>query len=300
MSNSKEQKNNILIGESIILGSLHKTEKMKTNIMYDPSNLPVGGNMGLRTKTIKNVKIGNNPHCICDTDFINAISELLISDYAVEQKAQIKQIERGVNRTVTPLLSSKFKLELYNIAEDVAYTYSSRNSPPFIQVNVKIGYTTDTRISVTIYLTEASCITIFERKISGDMLLVSEDSHQNTYLENNLTTFDYTDIQSALRSIVEYQFFKHQQAEITKDANKRNITDPFVWIDNDFSYHLSAVAIDMEDNMDLELDDRIKLKIDYFRDKWTHIKVTVTLYNTRCDWETLKVSGDVGVWGFID
>ncbi|MFR9543829.1 MAG: hypothetical protein SNH27_17520 [Rikenellaceae bacterium] len=94
---------------------------MKTNLMYDPSNQPAGGNMGLRTKTIKNVKIGNNPHCVCAADFINAISELLISDYAVEQKAQIKQIERGVNRTVTPLLSSKFKLELYNVAEDVAY-----------------------------------------------------------------------------------------------------------------------------------------------------------------------------------
>ncbi len=263
------------------------------------SNTPAGGNAGNKSKTIKDVKIPYTKPDFSDTDVINAISKLLITDYAVEQKVQIEHIERGVNRTVTPYLSTKFKGELYDVAEDIANIYSLRNNPPFIQMNVKISYITETRINVTIYLTEASRITIFERKFSGDMLLVSEDSHKNTYLENNLIAFDYTDIQSALRSMVEDMFFRHQQMEIKKDAKKRNISDPFVWVDNDFDFHLSATTIDMEDNMNLTSDDRIKLKIDYFREEWTHIKVTVTIYNTTGDRETLKVSGDVGVWGFI-
>ncbi|MFR9659927.1 MAG: hypothetical protein SNG04_05895 [Rikenellaceae bacterium] len=273
---------------------------MKTNLMYDSSNLPMKGNSSREINTIKNVKIANSSHCISDADIIKTISEILTNDYTLQQKPYIKQIERTTNRNVIPLLSTKFKVELYEVAENMASIYLGHSFPSTILANVAIEYITDVRVDVTIYLTDASSATIYTDKFSGDMLLVSEDSHQNTYLENDLTAFDYTDIQSALRSMIEYQFFKHQQIEIKKDAKKRNITDPFVWIDNDFNYPLSAVAIDMECNMDLEFDDRIKLKIDYFREKWTHIKVTVTLYNTRCDWATLKISGDVGVWGFID
>lgn len=272
MSNSKERKNNILIGESLSGLSTKNQKNMKTNIMYDPSNLPMRGNSGRKINTIKNVKIVNSSHCISDADIIKTISEILTNDYALQQKSYIKQIERAVNRNVMPLLPSKFKGVLYEVADDMANIYLGYSSPSTILVNVAIEYITDVRVDVTIYLTDASSATICTDKFSGDMLLVSEDSHQNIYLENDLTAFDYTDIQSALRSIVEYQFFKHQQAEITKDAKRRNIIDPFVWVDNDFSYQLAAVAIDMEDNMDLEFDDRIKLKIDYFREKWTHIK----------------------------
>ncbi len=273
---------------------------MRTNIMCDPSNLPMKGCSDRKINTIKNVKIANGSHCVSDADIVKTISEILTNDYALQQKPYINQIERATDRNVMLILSANFKAELYEVAENMANIYLEHNSSSTILANVAIEYITNVRVGVTIYLTDASSATIYTDKFSGDMLLISEDSQGNAYLENDLTAFDYTDIQSALRSMVEDMFFRHQRMEIKKDAKKRNIFDPFVWVDNDFDFHLSATAIDMEDNMNLIPNDRIKLKIDYFREEWTHIKVTVTIYNTTGDREALKVSGDVGVWGFID
>ncbi len=260
------------------------------------SKTPAGSNAGNKSKTIRDIKIPYTKPDFSTADIINTISDLLIAEYAVEQKAHIKKARRG--RTITPCLSHNLKIGIYDVAKDIIKVCSWSDNRLHRQTNVRIEYTSNERVDVTIYLTGVNSTTIYNRQLSGDILLISKDSQQVTYLENDLSPLNYNNIQSALRSIIEEMFSKHQQAYVEIYAKKYRLTNPTSLMDIDFSYELFSPAIAIEDHMKPTSNDRIRVQIDYFRETWTHIRVHITLFDSKGDREAVKISGDMLIWDY--
>ncbi len=249
------------------------------------------------TKIINNIKITNIPDIVYWIEVHNSICELLLTEYALERRACLEQIEKDVNRAITPYLSSIFMDGLVDVANKIENIYDDTQTPSEIHTNVEIEYITDMQVDVTIYLTDANGNIIYSQKLTCDIFLLSEDNQQVKYLENNLMAFDYTDIQSALQFMIEDLFLEHQQVKIKKEAKVRGLVGILVCIDSDFDDHLYTTAIYIEDHANLTSNDRIKLELDYFKADWLHVRVKVTVYNPAGDRKTVKVSGDLSLFG---
>lgn len=251
----------------------------------------------MNTKKINNIKFTNELDTICWIEVHNSICELLLTEYGLDRRAYLKQIEKDVNRAITPYLSTIFMDNLVDVANKIENTYDDYQTSSEIHTNVEIEYITDVQVDVTIYLTDANGNIIYTRKLTCDIFLLSEDNQQVMYLENNLMAFDYIDIQSALQFMIEDLFLEHQQVKIKKEAKIRGLHGTLVCIDSDFDDHLYTTAIYIEDHANLTSNDRIKLELDYFKADWLHVRVRVTIYNPAGDRKTVKVSGDLRLFG---